>query len=416
MEFREMTRVHDVDPQLIERTRQWLLLQQRPNGAWDPEGHMLHEDLAHGTGQLARLAATAYIAWAVFDDGDADAMALATRHYLLAHSPEAIDDPYVLALVANALLAIDRNTMDAVPYLDRLDSMKQSSADGKRVWWDAPAGRTMFYGAGRSGSVETSSLATLAMLHARRHPGTARSALQWLIGQRDGNGTWYSTQATVLALKALLAGSGKPLSDGRPRHLDIRCDDRLVRDLVVLADQADVVQQIDLSSLVSEGKHRLTITDRNDTAAVYQVLLRYYVPQATEPIGHEGLSIDLAYDKTNLSVNDTVGVTATVLNKSGEAAPMVILDLPIPAGFSIVSNDLDKLVADGTIAKHRITSRAAVVYLRQLSSGEPLVLRYRLRATMPVKITAAPARAYEYYDPDRQASSTVAHLTVTAKE
>jgi hypothetical protein len=32
---------------------------------------------------------------------------------------------------------------------------------------------------------------------------------------------------------------------------------------------------------------------------------------------------------------------------------------------------------------------------------------------MPVKITAAPARAYEYYNPDRQAASAAAHLTVT---
>ena len=44
MEFQDMARVHDVDPKLIERTRQWLLGQQRADGSWDPEGHMLHED------------------------------------------------------------------------------------------------------------------------------------------------------------------------------------------------------------------------------------------------------------------------------------------------------------------------------------------------------------------------------------
>src|SRR5512140_3700705 len=37
MEFADMARVHDVDPKLIDRTRQWLLSQQEPDGTWAPE-------------------------------------------------------------------------------------------------------------------------------------------------------------------------------------------------------------------------------------------------------------------------------------------------------------------------------------------------------------------------------------------
>jgi uncharacterized protein YfaS (alpha-2-macroglobulin family) len=374
---------------------------------------MLHDGLARDMGQLARLGATAYIGWAVFDGGNARNESFATRQFLLAQRPDTIEDPYALALVANALLAMDATDRDAAPYLDRLDRVKRSSADGKLAWWDSPSGGTMFYGAGRSGNIETTSLAALVLLHAGRHPATARAALQWIVGQRDGGGAWHSTQATVLALKALLAGAGKPLGDGRPQHVEIRCDQTLVRDLMIPASQADVVQQIDLSSLVGEGEHLLTLTDRSDTAAVYQVSLRYYLPQPSAPAEKEALSIELAYDKTDLSVNDAVSVTARVLNNTKEAAPMVILDLPIPAGFAMLSEDLENLVGAGTIAKYQMTPRSAVVYLRQLSPAEPLVLHYRLRATMPVKITVPPARAYEYYDPDKQVLSTVAYLTVT---
>ena len=198
--------------------------------------------------------------------------------------------------------------------------------------------------------------------------------------------------------------------------MEIRCDEKLVRDLTVPASQADVVQQIDLSSLVCQGKHRVTITDRDDSAPVYQVSLRYHLPQAEQPASHEALSIELTYDNTELSVNDTVSVRARVVNNTGEAAPMIVLDLPIPAGFAIVAEDLEKLAAADTIAKHQLTPRGAVVYLRQLPPREPLVLQYRLRATMPVKVGSPPARAYEYYDPDKQASSGVTHLTVTEKQ
>ncbi len=36
MEFTDMARVQDVDSQVIQRTRQWLLSQRRPDGSWDP--------------------------------------------------------------------------------------------------------------------------------------------------------------------------------------------------------------------------------------------------------------------------------------------------------------------------------------------------------------------------------------------
>ena len=48
MEFVDMARVQDVDPQLIQRTRQWLLAQRRPDGSWDAEAHKMHEDAVGG--------------------------------------------------------------------------------------------------------------------------------------------------------------------------------------------------------------------------------------------------------------------------------------------------------------------------------------------------------------------------------
>ena len=242
------------------------------------------------------------------------------------------------------------------------------------------------------------------------------AALAWLIAQRDSSGTWYSTQATVLALKALLAGTGKSLANGRPQQVEIRCEGRLVRDVLIPASQSDIVQQIDLSPLVAKGDHHLTLVDRNGTSPVYQVSLRYHLPEARKPPDEGPLAIELTYDKTELAVNDSVEVVAKVVNRTSDELPMVLLDLPIPAGFAIEGEDLESLVTAKTIAKYQRTPRSVVVYLRQLSPAEPLVLRYRLRATMPVKIAVPPARAYEYYNPDKQATGRVIRLTVAGEK
>ncbi|HEV3078950.1 MAG TPA: alpha-2-macroglobulin family protein, partial [Gemmataceae bacterium] len=416
MEFQDMARVHDIDANLIARTRQWLLSQRNRDGSWTPEAHQFHGDPAQQaeSAELARLAATAYIAWAVFDSGAASGEAGMTLDCLLAHQPATIRDPYVLALVANALLAMHADGREAQPYLARLDLLKHTSVNGKLTWWEQPAhARTSFYGSGTSGSIETTAVAVLALLKAGREPGTARAALAWLAAQKDSEGTWHSTQATVLALKALLAGTGKPLGGDTERRIEMSWEQGS-KSLLIPADQAEVMQQLDLTTQLGHGSHRLTIAERTGSAAGYQVALRYHVPDGGMPEKQEPLAIDISYDRTELAVGSTVTATATVLNRMDQAAPMVILDLPIPPGFAIDADDLAGLVTKGTIAKYQLNPRSALIYLRELEPGKPLTLAYHLRATMPVKVTASAARAYEYYDTQKQGLSKPAKFTVSA--
>lgn len=219
----------------------------------------------------------------------------------------------------------------------------------------------------------------------------------------------------MLALKALLAGTGKPLGGDRQRRVDIAIDGKVVRGVTIPADQGDVVRQIDLSAVLAKGSHRVRLTDRSNTAAGYQVALGYHVPGVGNPQADRPLSIRLEYDKTELTVDQRVAVTATVTNHQSTSAPMVVLDLPVPAGFAAEPNDLAALVQQGTIAKYQLTPRSVIVYLRHLTPKQSLVLPYRLRATMPVKVTAPAARAYEYYDPSRNATSRAVRLTVMGK-
>jgi hypothetical protein len=410
MEFQDMDHVHDVDVNLLIRTQRWLFSKCNPDGSWTPESHGLHEHPTRG-GELARLSTTAYVFWAM-SYGTADANTAATIDYILTFRPERIDDPYVLALVCNALLKTGYTSQPWVPYLERLEKLKQSSPDGKRVWWQQKeGGRTTFYGSGTSGAVETTALAALAMLKAKEYPATTRGALTWLVEQKGPGGVWGSTQATVLALKALIAATDAPLGGDQERRIEIALGDKFKKQIVIPANQADVMQQLDLSAYLSQGAQELTLTEHSDTGAGYQVAFRYHVPGVKEDKA-EPLAIELAYNRTELEVGGTLKAIATVTNRQSQTAPMVILDLPIPGGFALQSEDLAALVKADKIAKFQVTARQAIIYLRGLEPGKPLKLEYRLKATMPVKVTAAPARVYEYYDTGKQGLSAGARLTV----
>jgi len=405
MEFEDMARVHEVDPALIERTRRWLLDQRQADGAWGPPGG------PHSFGERTRLGVTAYIAWAVFANGQEAAQAGLTRDFLLKNASET-HDPYTLALVCNALLALEPKGTAVSPFLDRLAGLKQLSRGEELVWWGRePAARTMFCGAGHCGNIETTALASLALLAGGREPGAVRGSLAWLAGQKDGRGTWHSTQATVLALKAILAGTGRPLGGAQERRIEVALDGKVIQDLVIPAEQAEVVQLVRLSSHLGKGAHRLRLTDRTGTASLYQIAFSQHTPTAEQP-RQERLALELTYDRTELKVGETTTVTADLVNRQAEQAPMVMLDLPLPPGFTPEADDLAKLVQSQAVAKVQQLPRSLLLYLRALEPSQSLRLGYRLRAALSGRVTAAPAVAWEYYNPEQETRSKAVSLSV----
>ncbi|MGD9646340.1 MAG: MG2 domain-containing protein [Pirellulales bacterium] len=414
-EFVDMARVHDVDTAVINRTRAWLLGLQNQDGSWAPgdRGHLHEDPTRSGSSAAAQLSTTAYIAAAVFAGQPQEPLARSTRDYLAQHEPASISDPYLLALVARAIWTINAQDAALPAYLNRLATMIETSEDGKQAWWTSGAARTTFYGSGQSANIETTALATLTLVDARHSPHLTRAALAWLIAHKDPRGTWGTTQATVLTLKALLAATEQPLGGETERRLELVVDGGAPREIAIPADQFDVLRQLDLSSEVPAGKHALQIVDRSGAGTGYQVALRYHVPSAeATPAGREELSIDVAYDRGELATGDLLSATATITNRTEQPLPMVILDLPVPAGFAIERDQLAALVKEGTIAKFQAQPTSAILYLRALAPGEPLVIEYRLRATMPVRATIPAATAYEYYDPAKRAASSTADIMV----
>ncbi len=415
MEFEDMARVHDVDPKLIARTRAWLLAQRRADGSWEPDNRFLHDDPTGRDAKLARLGATAYIAWAVFGNDQARQQGRPTLDYLLSHSPRFIGNDHVLALVCHALLSLDPSGREAGEYLQALAQRAQSKEGGKHVFWAPAQARTLFHGGGDSARIETTALAALALLRGKQAPGQVRAALTWLVTQKDARGTWHSTQATVLALEALLAGASKPLAGDGARRVEVRIAGH-TQEVVMPADQAEVMKLLDLSRHLKPGRTDLALEEKTRTAAGYQVVLRYHVPAAKEADKTEPLTIQVAYDRTDLAVGEVVHATATAINRMKSAAPMVMLDLPVPPGFEADPAAFAALVKAGTVARYQARPRGVLLYLRNLEPGKPLVLKYNLRATMPVKAAGGVARVYEYYDPSKSGSSPARRFTVRPRE
>ncbi|MBS1858605.1 MAG: carboxypeptidase regulatory-like domain-containing protein, partial [Acidobacteria bacterium] len=117
-------------------------------------------------------------------------------------------EPYPLAVFA--LAAMERGRVeDARSAIAALREAARTS-DGA-AWWPS-LDRTPFYGWGRAGEVETTALAVRALAAWRRiEPGdtaldsTVNAGALYLLRAQDSYGGWWSTQATIRGLQALIA-------------------------------------------------------------------------------------------------------------------------------------------------------------------------------------------------------------------
>jgi uncharacterized protein YfaS (alpha-2-macroglobulin family) len=124
----------------------------------------------------------------------------------------------------------------------------------------------------------------------------------------------------------------------------------------------------------------------------------------------EALSIEVSYDRTELRVDEMVEVKVEVtLNKPGRAE-WALIDLGIPPGFSVRTEDLAALVTRyedvpedyefPTIERFEMTGRQVLVYIGGLSFEHPLSFSYRLQAKFPLVAQTPASTAYDYYNPD----------------
>jgi A-macroglobulin receptor. len=130
------------------------------------------------------------------------------------------------------------------------------------------------------------------------------------------------------------------------------------------------------------------------------------------PEEKEVITIDLAYDRTKLAVNDEVTVNVNVrLNEEG-VVRMALIDLGVPPGFTVLSEDLSRLVEQGVIARYELAGRQVIIYLENLAYGSPLAFSYRMRARFPLRAQTPPSSAYDYYNPTGATVRAPLELTV----
>jgi alpha-2-macroglobulin-like protein len=406
MEFSDMAQVHDVDQAMLDRTVAWMLSQQNPDGSFNGD---MSEFFSFYTSTVRN---TAFTAWALATAGETGSGVQSALDFVKQNlGPD--NDPYTLALVANAFALAAPSDPLLTDVLERLDDAKV--ADEKGVRWDSGGTQTNFYGGGDDAVVATTALVAHALLLTGSGSKNVEDALKFLTSKKDPAGNFGSTQATIWTLRTLLLSAKKGTS-GAVGSLSVNVDGKPVQTISLTKAQSDVMSRIDLTTLATPGEHQVSLAFTGSGKPSYNLVQSYHLPWSTAPEEEKGpLSIDVSYDKSELFVNDSVRATVTLKNNEDVTQNMVLLTLGIAPGFEVDTDDLRPYLASGAISRFETTGRQLILYLTKVVPGATQVFEYDLLASMPVTAVDGGAEAKLYYEPQKRTKSAAKQLTVAAR-
>jgi uncharacterized protein YfaS (alpha-2-macroglobulin family) len=397
MEFADMAKVHDVDPNLLTRTKGWLLAQQRPDGSWSAGREGFY---AEGWSNVPNsdLVATSYITWALLQTGDRSAQVLKAVAYVREHIGQ-VTESYTAALVANTLS--DAKDAMAGKALARLAAMAVQEKDA--LFWPTRIS-TAAFGTGPAGDVETTALAALALENDAQYSRQVNQAMTYLTRCKDRYGTWSSTQATVLAMKAMI-GSVDKARESASASVQVEANGKTATVVNITPATSEVFHQVDLTAYLHGGENDVRLVTKGQGNCQYKLVGTVYRPWSLvgEPAKKaEPLGLSVKYDRTHLETDEVADCVVIVQNRTAATANQVVVDVGVPPGFDVQSEDLEALVAKHDIAKFSNTGRQLIIYLEKIDPSKTVQLSYRVKARLPIRAQAPESRAYEYYDPTRQ--------------
>jgi len=261
--------------------------------------------------------------------------------------------------------------------------------------------------------VATTAMAALALLTRGTDPTAAEGAIKFLAANKDSDGNFGSTQATIWTLRALLLSASKG-TDGGVGTLTVVVDGAVAQNVSLTADQFDVMTTVDLSGLATAGSHDVSLSFAGTGRVSVNAVGKYNLPWSlVPPPAIAPLTIAVSYDKTSLYVNQSVKETVDVHNNTAAPENMILATLGILPGFTVATGDLDALVQADTISKYEITGSQVLLYVSQIAASADVVVTYGQQATMPVLASDGGGEAHLYYQPADKARAPAQQIQVT---
>jgi len=417
LQFKDMARVHPVDPDLIKRTQEYLLARKDGTGGFLRNGRALDH-----FGGAPKHTTDAYIVWALVESDPEDTEKLDLKKEIEALKKQAMNedsaagkDAYFLALTANILLQRgDRET--AYRLLDRLQKkhLKGGAVTGAETSITRSGGRDL--------EIETTALALLGWLRANdpTYAPAVKEATRWISQQRGGYGGFGSTQSTILTLKALSLYAKKFAHPAESGEFVLKIGGKEAGVKKFSEKDVEVIAlKIENPETFFKPGEKLEVEITTDSKQAYPFSLSYTYTTLT-PLSAEQCAVKLATKLARAEANegDTVPLSVTLENKRKQGQGMTVAIVGLPAGLKVPTDmkQLTELREKEKISFFELRDRELILYWRELAPEQKTELSIDLVCDVPGIYRGPASRGYLYYNADHKHWVEPLSITIKAME
>lgn len=383
VQFQDMKKVYGgVDDDLVTRTVAWLRARRDGKG-----GYLRNARALDTFGRASPEVTDAYITYSLAEAGAKD---LAPELERIAKIAQSTSDHYLLALASNAMLASPSRQAEGQSLAKRLAGEQDKDGSWRK------ADHSITRSGGQNLTIETTALCMMALLKAGELDANVRRAVEWLNANRGGYGQWGTTQATVLALKAMTRYATSSRKTRGPGTLQLFINGEAAGEINYAAGHREPIAFANIAAKLRPGKNKLEIAAEGTDALPYSLAVSFRTAlPATSAESVVNLTTQL--ERALVKMGETVRLVATVTNKTDRGQPMTMARVGLPGGLTFQTWQLKDLRERGVIAFAETKPREVIVYFRDLKPSETKTVPLDLVAMVPGEYTAPASSAYLYY-------------------
>ncbi len=399
MEFMDMKSVYNgVDDKMIDRTVNLLLEKRDGNGGFKKNPRALDS-----FGGADEDITNAYIVYALSEAGYKD---IAKELNAVEKEARKSNDPYLMALCANALFNVGEE--------DRGEKMltQLTSARNEAGFWTGKK-HSITRSTGESLKAETTSLILLAFLKSKTPDvASVTSSVKFLVGARSGYGGFGSTQATILALKALTKYAEFSKKTDEAGTIELLVNGNPVAQKDYAKGERNNISVTGLEQFVKQGKQKIEVRFKGCRQALPYAMNISYNTALPESQKECVVSLQTKLAARQVKVGETLRLSATLTNKTATGQPMTMVIIGIPAGFSAQPWQLKEMQEKGLIDFYEVIGNNIACYYSALAPGQQKQINLDLKAEIPGEYDAPAASAYLYYTAENKVWSAMERVFV----
>ncbi|VUZ43188.1 unnamed protein product, partial [Hymenolepis diminuta] len=328
-------------------------------------------------------------------------------------------------LIAKVLYATKKfQSLTSVSMVDALinelkeRSKTDSTISGSLKWWsDSEKAKTTSVYYAKVKDLETTAYALLALSPESISRDSQISVMKWISQQQNEKGGFYSTQDTVITLRALIENAGNFPTPTEPVKVKIYSKEKSPVDLSLEINPENQL----VSNTFEIGCHNESdITSLNfglesskPVCVSVHITSIYNVPEPKKV--EEIFAMDISVDQGGSSATAlcTIAHTSICLRQTNpKGTGMLLVGIQLPSGWTVTMSELSKIPLNGDLQKFEfIAEKQEVnVYLNGFENGVedtercftvPLHQRTYVQDSQPGLVTIR-----NYYNPDEKMERT----------